>query len=166
VEAIDEAQEGAVLFIDVRGEVPAVWGEEATKSCISRDLGGVVINGAMRDTREIAELDFPAFCATRTPSAGEPKGMGMIGVPLKIGETTIRTGDWIIADDDGVIVVPGEQAVAVANRAQSVYEREQREKGEIEQGRTLGEIAELHRWESASDTKGYESHGPEGERSE
>jgi len=158
VEAIDRAEQGAVLFIDVRGEAPAVWGEEATKSCISRELAGVVINGAMRDTREIAALDYPAFCATRTPSAGEPKGMGMIGVPLKIGETTIRSGDWIIADDDGVIVVPGEHAVAIANRAQSVYEREQREKGEIESGRTLGEIAELRRWESESDLRGFGAH--------
>lgn len=166
VEAIDQAQEGAVLMIDVRGEAPAVWGEEATKSCISRKLGGVVIYGAMRDTREIAELGFPAFCSTRTPSAGEPKGMGMIGVPLRIGETTIRTGDWIIADDDGVIVVPGEQAVAVANRAQSVYEREQREKGEIEAGRTLGEIAELQRWESESGLSGFKAHGAEDESSE
>ncbi|MGI5817201.1 MAG: 3-hexulose-6-phosphate synthase [Armatimonadota bacterium] len=166
VEAIDRADEGAVLMIDVRGETPAVWGEEATKSCISRGLAGVVIHGAMRDTREIAELDYPAFCSTRTPSAGEPKGMGMIGVPLKIGEVTIRTGDWIIADDDGVIVVPGEQAVAIANRAQSVYEREQREKGEIDAGRTLGEIAELQRWESESGLRGFAPHGPEGDDSE
>ena len=166
VEAIDQADEGAVLFIDVRGEVPAVWGEEATKSCISRKLAGVVIHGAMRDTREIGELDFPAFCSQRTPSAGEPKGMGMIGVPLKIGETTIRTGDWVIADDDGVIVVPREQAVAIANRAQSVFERERREKGEIESGRTLGEIAELKRWEAEGGLTGFESHGLEGERGE
>ncbi len=166
VEAIDQADEGAVLMIDVRGESPAVWGEEATKSCVSRNLGGVVIHGAMRDTREIGELGFPAFCALRTPSAGEPKGMGMIGVPLKIGETTIRTGDWIIADDDGVIAVPHEQAVAIANRAQSVFEREQREKGEIEAGRTLGEIAELRRWEAEGGVTGFEAHGPEGERGE
>ncbi|HCA46509.1 MAG TPA: bifunctional hexulose-6-phosphate synthase/ribonuclease regulator [Armatimonadetes bacterium] len=166
VEAIDQAEEGAVLFIDVRDGLPAVWGEEATKSCISRGLAGVLIYGAMRDTAEIAELDFPAFCSQRTPSAGEPKGMGMIGVPLKIGETMIRTGDWIIADDDGVIVVPREQAVAIANRSQSVYEREQREKGEIDAGRTLGEIAELKRWEAEGGLSGFASHGPEGEPGE
>ena len=165
VEAIDRAEEGAVLMIDVRGEIPAVWGEEATKSCISRKLAGVVIHGAIRDSREIGELDFPAFCSARTPSAGEPKGMGMIGVPLKIAETTIRTGDWIIADDDGVIVVPGDQAVAIANRAQSVFEREQREKGEIDSGRTLAEIAELQRWEQQGEggLRGFKAHGPEGE---
>lgn len=165
VEAIDQAEPGSVLFIDVRGEMPAVWGEEATKSCITRGLAGVVINGAMRDTREIAELDFPAFCRHRTPNAGEPKGMGMIGVPLKIGETAVRTGDWIIADDDGVIVVPAEQAVAVANRALSVLERERREKAEIEAGRTLAGIAELERWhQQEGDTlRGFKPHGPEDE---
>lgn len=166
VEAIDQAEPGTVLVIDVRGETPAVWGEEATKSCITRGLAGVVINGALRDTDGIAELGFPAFSVTRAPAAGEPKGMGMIGVPLKIGETTIRAGDWIIADDDGVIAVPGERAVAIANRAQSVFEREQREKGEIEAGRTLGEIAELKRWEQQGEEglRGFEAHGPEGDR--
>ncbi|MGC9316733.1 MAG: 3-hexulose-6-phosphate synthase [Armatimonadota bacterium] len=163
VEAIDQAEEGAVLFIDVRDEGPAVWGDEATRSCMSRKLGGVVINGAMRDTGDICDLDFPAFCTMRAPAAGEPKGMGMIGVPLKIGETVIRTGDWVIADDDGVVVVPHEQAVAVANRAMSVVERESREKGEIEAGRTLGEIAELQRWEQQSEggLRGFAPHGPD-----
>ena len=165
VEAIDQAEPGSVLFIDVRGEGPAVWGEEATKSCITRGLAGVVINGAIRDSREIGELDFPAFSALRTPNAGEPKGMGMIGVPLKIGETTIRTGDWVIADDDGVIVVPAEQAVAVANRSMSVMERERREKAEIEGGRTLASIAELERWHQQEGDKprGLKPHGPEDE---
>ncbi len=166
VEAIDEADEGTVLFIDVRGEGPAVWGEEATKSCITRKLAGIVINGAMRDTREIGELDFPAFSKLRTPSAGEPKGMGMIGVPLKIGETTINTGDWVIAEDDGIIVVPGERAVEIANRAMSVLERERREKSEIEGGRTLAEIAELQRWQQQkgdSPLQGFKPHGPDDE---
>ncbi len=166
VEAIDRAQPGAVLFVDVRGEGPAVWGEEATKSCITRGLAGIIINGAMRDTREIAELGFPAFTRLRTPSAGEPKGMGMIGVPLKIGETTIETGDWVIADDDGVIVVPAERAVEIANRAMSVLERESREKAEIEGGRTLAQIAELERWQQHkgdAPLQGFKPHGPEGE---
>ena len=162
VEAIDEAEPGTVLVVDVRGEGPAVWGEEATKSCITRGLAGIVINGAMRDTREIAELGFPAFAKLRTPSAGEPKGMGMIGVPLKIGETTINTGDWVIAEDDGIIVVPGERAVEIANRAMSVLERERREKSEIEGGRTLAEIAELQRWQQQKGDA-PRSHGPEEE---
>ncbi|MFO7947332.1 MAG: 3-hexulose-6-phosphate synthase [Armatimonadota bacterium] len=148
VQAIDHAAEGSVLFIDVRGQGPAVWGEEATKSCISRGLAGVVINGAARDTGEIAEMDFPVFSTLRGPAAGDPKGLGMIDVPLHIGETDIRTGDWVIADDDGVVVVPKERAVEVANRAMDVVEREAREKTEItDKKMTLGQVSELMRWE-------------------
>ncbi len=165
VQAIDEAEEGAVIVVDVRGEGPAIWGEEASKSCRSRGVAGVVINGAARDTGEIRELGFPLFCALTAPAAGEPKGMGMIGVPLKIGETAVRTGDWVIGDDDGVIVVPREQAVEMANRALSVVEREAREKAEIEAGRTLGQVAELERWEQegGATLKGFKAHGPEGD---
>ena len=147
VEAIDQAPEGSVLVIDVRGEGPAVWGDEATRSCIQRQLAGVVINGALRDSAIIRELGFPSFCKLLAPAAGDPKGMGMIGRPLKMGETAVRPGDWVVADDDGVVVVPRERAVEVANRAVAVVERESREKAEIDAGSTLGEVVELERWE-------------------
>lgn len=147
VEAIDQAEPGSVLVIDVRNEGPAVWGEGASKSCVSRKLAGVVINGCARDTNEIIELGFPVFSSMIAPQAGDPKGVGMIGVPLKIGETHIRTADWIIADGDGVVCVPREQAVEVANRAMDVVEREMRDHAEIDAGSTLATVAELERWE-------------------
>jgi len=121
VEAIDQAEPGQVLVVDVRGQGPAVWGEEATKSCLQTGIAGIV--------------------------AGDPKGMGIIGVTLKIGETMVRTGDWVIADDDGVVVVPQERVVDIANRALAVVEREGREKAEIDAGSTLGKVVELERWE-------------------
>jgi len=147
VEAIDRAGEGAVLVIDAGGKPPAVWGEKATMSCVQRKLAGVVIDGAIRDTMNIREMRFPAFAKLTTPVAGEPKGQGMIGVPVKIGGQYVRTGDWIIGDDDGVVVIPQERVIEVANRAQTVVEREDREMTEIQQGRTLGEVSELMRWE-------------------
>lgn len=147
VQAIDQARPGDVLVVDVRGEGPAVWGEEASKSCVRKGLAGIVIHGAARDSREIRELGFPCFSSLVCPAAGDPKGVGLIGVPLKIAETAIRPGDWIIADADGVIVVPQEKAVETANRALSVVEREAREKAEIMRGSTLGQVAELEKWE-------------------
>lgn len=148
VEAIDQAEPGTVLVVDVRNEGPAVWGESASKSSVARKLAGVVINGCARDTKEIIELGFPCFSTMIGPQAGDPIGVGMIGVPLKIGETPVRTGDWIIADDDGVVCVPKEQAVEMANRAMDVVEREIRDHAEIEEkGLTLAHIAELERWE-------------------
>ena len=147
VEAIDVAVQGQVLVIDAGGMPPAVWGEKATKSCLQRKLAGVVINGAIRDVANIRQMNFPAFAKLITPVAGEPKGQGMIDVPVKIGGQYIRTGDWVVGDDDGVVVIPQEKAVEVANRAQAVVEREDREMAEIDQGSTLGKVAELTRWE-------------------
>jgi 3-hexulose-6-phosphate synthase/6-phospho-3-hexuloisomerase len=147
VEAIDVAELGQVIVIDAGGMPPAVWGEKATKSCLQRKLAGVVINGAIRDVANIRQMKFPAFAKLITPAAGEPKGQGMIGVPIKIGGQYIRTGDWIVGDDDGVVVIPQEKAVDIANRAQVVVEREDREMTEIDQGSTLGKVSELMRWE-------------------
>ncbi len=147
VAAIDEAKEGQIIVVDAGGKGPAIWGEKATKSCIQRKLAGVVINGAIRDVANIRRMKFPAFAKLITPCAGEPKGQGMIGVPIRIEGQDIRTGDWLIGDDDGVVVVPQEKAVEVANRAQVVVEREEREMSEIDQGSTLGKVSELIRWE-------------------
>jgi 3-hexulose-6-phosphate synthase/6-phospho-3-hexuloisomerase len=147
VSAIDQAEPGQVLVIDAGGEGPAVWGEKATMSCLQRELAGVVIDGAIRDVMNIREMGFPAFARLITPVAGEPKGQGMIGVPVRIGGQYVRTGDWIVGDDDGVVVIPQERAVEVANRAQGVVEREEREMSEIADGGTLGRVSELMRWE-------------------
>jgi 3-hexulose-6-phosphate synthase/6-phospho-3-hexuloisomerase len=147
VEAIDHAEPGQVIVVDAGGRPPAVWGELASMSCLQRKVAGVVIDGAIRDTAEIRRLGFPAFARLVTPVAGEQKGQGMIGVPLRIGGQYIRPGDWIVGDDDGVVVVPREKAVEAANRAQAVLEHEGRVMAEIGRGRTLGEVSELLRWE-------------------
>jgi len=147
VEAIDVAQPGDVIVIDAGGEPPAVWGEKATMSCLQRGIKGVVINGAIRDVANIRQMKFPAFASLITPVAGEPKGQGQIDVPIRIGGQYVRTGDWVIGDDDGVVVIPQEKVVEVANRAQSVVEREEREMAEIDRGSTLGRVSELMRWE-------------------
>ena len=147
VQAIDAAEPGTVLVIAAGGRPPAVWGEKATMSAVKRKLAGVVIDGGIRDVMNIRAMGFPAFASLVTPVAGEPKGLGMVDVPVRIGGQYIRTGDWIVGDDDGVVVVPQEKAVEVANRAQSVVEREEREMAEIDQGSTLGKVSELMRWE-------------------
>ncbi|HOX36452.1 MAG TPA: orotidine 5'-phosphate decarboxylase [Candidatus Brocadiia bacterium] len=160
VEAIDHASPGDVIVVDAGGDPPAVWGEKATMSCIQRKLSGIVIDGAIRDIAEIRKMGFPAFAKLVTPCAGEPKGMGAIGVPIKIGGQYIRTGDWIIGDDDGVVVIPQEKAVEVINRAQAVVEREHREMAEIDQGLTLGKVSELMRWEQLRKDHNGKDKGP------
>ena len=96
---------------------------------------------------DIRELKFPAFSRTVAPCAGEPKGYGGIGIEIKIGGQVVRTGDWIIGDENGLIVVPKEKAVEVANRALAVHENENRTREEIRRGSTLSKVNELCKWE-------------------
>ncbi len=147
VEAIDHAQPGDVLVIDAGGIPPAIWGELATNSAIQRQVAGVVIWGAARDTGDIVALGFPLFCSLVSPTAGEPKGFGEIGVPIRVNGIRVSPGDWIIGDDDGVCVLPGEKAVEYTNRAMDVLERENRLRKEIQAGSTLSQVGYLQRWE-------------------
>ena len=147
VEAIDKAEKGQVVVIDAGGMGPAVWGELATHSAIQKRLGGVVIDGAIRDVPEIVTLKFPAYARLITPTAGEPRGFGEIGIPIRIGGVSIFTGDWLVGDEDGIVVIPQKKAVEIANRAMDVLERENRIREEILEGGTLSSVTELLRWE-------------------
>ncbi len=147
VEAIDRAKPGDVIVIDAGGRPPAIWGELATHSCQTKKIAGVVIDGAIRDTVEIKKMGFPAFAKCIAPAAGDPKGLGEMDVPIVVGHRHVRPGDWIVGDDDGVIVVPKAEAVEIANRAQDVLERENRIRAEIDAGSTLASVVELDKWE-------------------
>ncbi len=147
VEALDVAKEGEVIVIDSGGIGPAVWGELASWSAKKRKLAGVVIWGAVRDLEEIKKSKLPLASKLVCSNAGEPKGFGEINVPLKISRVTIRPGDFIIADRDGVIAIPKEKSVEIANRALDIYEKENRIREEIKRGSTLSKVQELKRWE-------------------
>lgn len=147
VEAIDTAREGDVLVIDAGGVGPAVWGELATHSAREKGIAGVLVHGAVRDTPEIRELGFPVFSTVVTPTAGEPKGFGEINIPLRISNVSIQPGDWLVGDDDGVVILPKARAAEIANRAADVFERENRLRQEIQAGSTLSQVAYLRKWE-------------------
>ncbi len=147
VEAIDRARPGDVIVVDAGGGDIAVWGELASWSCKTKGVAGVVVDGAVRDIDSIIDIAFPCFSKHIASNAGEPKGYGGIGHEIVCGGVTVRTGDWIVGDESGVVVVPQESAVEVANRAIDVMERENRVREEIKRGGTLSSVMDLEKWE-------------------
>ena len=147
VEAIDIAQKGDIIVIDEGGGDVAVWGELASWSCQMRGIGGVVIDGAIRDVEDISKIKFPAFARYIKSNAGDPKGFGEINIEIDCGGQKIRPGDWIIGDDNGIIVIPKEKAQEMANRAIMVHENENRIREEIKRGSTLSKVLKLKKWE-------------------
>ncbi|OHC07846.1 MAG: bifunctional hexulose-6-phosphate synthase/ribonuclease regulator [Planctomycetes bacterium RIFOXYD2_FULL_41_16] len=148
VEAIDIAKEGDVIVIDAGGVGPAIWGELATHSALQKKISGVVIHGAMRDIAEIRKLNFPAFTKMVMPTAGEPKGFGEINIPILISGIRINPGDWIIGDDDGLMVIPLAEADVRVNYGMDCLERENRIREEIlSEKSSLGKVMDLLKWE-------------------
>jgi 3-hexulose-6-phosphate synthase/6-phospho-3-hexuloisomerase len=147
VQAIDKAQRGDVIVIDAHESQVALWGELATRSALSRGIAGLVIDGGVRDVEEIKGLKFPIYARCVSPAAGEPKGMGELSVPITCGGVDVEPGDYILADRNGVVVIPKKRAMEISRRALYVKEKENRVKKEIEDGKTLGQILELGKWE-------------------
>lgn len=148
VEAIDRAKSGDVIVIDAGGRPPAVWGELATESAKNRGVSGIVIHGAVRDSADIRRLGFPVWTKLITSHAGDPHGLGEIDQPIVISGQRILPGDWIAADDDGVMVLPRSRLVEMVNRAADVLEAENRIRHEIRDGKTsLAKVLNLLRWE-------------------
>ncbi|MGP8322721.1 MAG: 3-hexulose-6-phosphate synthase [Methanosarcinaceae archaeon] len=147
VEAIDIADPGNVIVIYNGSDHVAPWGGLATLSCLNKGIGGVVIDGAVRDINEIKQLDLPVFASSSVPNAGEPKGFGEINAEITCGAQAVKPGDYIVGDDNGVVVVPGERAYEIARRAKEVEKTEKRLYEEIRKGRTLSEILNLKKWE-------------------
>ena len=147
VEAIDRARKGDIIVIDAGGSEIAVWGELAANSALVKGVSGVIIDGAARDIDGIIDLGFPCFSRHVSPHAGEPKGFGGIGLEIVCGGQMVRTGDWVVGDESGVVVIPQEHAVELANRSVDVWEREERIREEIRRGGTLSKVQELEKWE-------------------
>ncbi|HOC78010.1 MAG TPA: 3-hexulose-6-phosphate synthase [Methanofastidiosum sp.] len=147
VEAIDLANKGDILVIDTNCGNIAIWGELATWSAVKRELGGIVIDGAVRDVDDLKEIRFPVFARYEVPDAGDPKGFGEIGCEIICGGLKVTTGDYIIGDDSGVVVIPQEEAQEIINRSLDVKEKENRIREEIKRGSTLSKVLKLKKWE-------------------
>ena len=106
------------------------WGEVMTASAIARHARMAVINGGIRDTRQVLAQKFPVFYRYRTSngSLGRTK-ITEFNVPLRIGKVYIKPGDFIFGDIDGVVVIPRDIAYEVLVRAERINsnEREMRE---------------------------------------
>lgn len=97
--------EGRVLVVDGGGSTRvALVGDMLAGFAKENGWAGVVLNGAIRDSAEIDEMDVAVFALGTTPMKSAKRGWGEAGCPIAIGGTRICAGDWVYADGDGVLV--------------------------------------------------------------
>jgi 4-hydroxy-4-methyl-2-oxoglutarate aldolase len=106
--AAAEAPPGSVLVVAVPGPPElGYWGEVLTTQAVARGIAGLVIDGGVRDTVALEAHAFPVFSATvALPGAAKVRG-GHVGRAVTVGDAPVEPGDWVVADEDGVAVIPG-----------------------------------------------------------
>jgi RraA family protein len=122
--ALSECPKGFVLVIDGQGELnTALWGAITTACARRKGVEGIVIDGAIRDVAQISRDKLPVFARAAVPNAGGAEYRGEIGASIQCGGAVVSAGDWIVSDEDGVVVVPKarlEATVALAERLRKV----------------------------------------------
>ena len=139
----DFKPEGVVVWDTSEDTEGSLWGGVMTATAKSKGIRGAVIAGGIRDTKQILQQEFPIFYKYRTSNGS--LGRCMIThyqVPIRIGKVTVRPGDIIFGDIDGVLCIPREIAYDVLLRAEGVERTEIDIFKWVHQGDTISEIIE------------------------
>ena len=125
--ALVRAKPGDVLVVDGEGDgrAGALMGELMAREAIDRGLRGIVCDGALRDAAGLRELGFPSFARYVTPRVGVNRRLGLTEVDVTVGGVIVRMGDYILADDDGVAVIPREQIAEIIDKVEAINVKEQ-----------------------------------------
>jgi RraA family protein len=135
--ALDLAAPGDIIVCDGGGDLTnALIGELMIAHAIKRGLGGVVINGAVRDSAAIRAGRFPVFAAGVTHRGPYKDGPGEINVALAIGGMVIAPGDLVIGDDDGLLCVPRLEAETIYKAAKAKNDAEAKQMAATKAGTT------------------------------
>lgn len=135
--AMSLAKPGDVLVIDGKGDqTAALMGEIMMTACKQLGLAGVVMDGAVRDSLAIDELDFPVFCVGTNPNGPTKQVAGRIGHAISVGGVTVYPGDFIIGDADGVVAIEREMLASLLPLAAHKVEAETKRIAQIKQGNT------------------------------
>lgn len=135
--ALDIAQPGDIVVVDAGGDLAnAIIGEIMVAMAAQRRLGGIVINGAIRDHAALSSGSFPVFAAGVTHRGPYKDGPGEINVPIAIDGMTIEPGDLIIGDADGLLCVPYDQVDAVYAATHAKHAAEEKTLADIAAGVT------------------------------
>jgi regulator of RNase E activity RraA len=133
--ALQVTSPGDVVVVSTNGNTTsAVFGELMCHTALARTLGGLIVDGAVRDVDGMTRLGFPVFSRSVSPGACDKDGPGEINVPISCGHTVVMPGDVVVGDADGVVVVPRAHVEDVLAAVRDLAARERARIAEIESG--------------------------------
>ena len=133
--ALSVARPGDMVVMNTQGNTNnAGFGELLATSAVKIGVRAVIVDGVVRDADALQAMALPVYARGLSPNGCNKDGAGEVGAVVSCGGVAVRPGDVVIADRDGVTVVPLEDAAEVAALAQAQVEREQKRLAEIGRG--------------------------------
>jgi len=133
--ALEIASAGDIIVVNTCGNTTsAVFGELMGNSAVAAGIGGLIVDGAIRDVAALAELRFPSFSRAVCAGSCDKDGPGEINVPIACGNTVVMPGDIVVGDADGVAVVPLSESAQVLTLVRALKECEAKRIQEIHAG--------------------------------
>ncbi len=142
LQAIGEAAPGDVLVVQAGGPPQAALGELLATEANRRGLGGILVDGYVRDRTGLPP-QLPLWARGTVPMAGRSDVPPRVGGPILFGGLRVRPGDTVVADDDGIVIAPRSQLEACLERAAQIERTEAAVLAEIEGGASLIEMTNL-----------------------
>lgn len=140
--ALRLAQPGDVLVVVCQSETSAAqWGDVATRYALHKGLAGVVVQGCVRDVDTVAALGFPVWATQVWPIHADKGKGGTVNLPVVCADVLVRPGDLVVADGDGVVVLPRQHAATVVAAAQAKMRKEDDTARAIAQGQAVWDLS-------------------------
>lgn len=135
---IDAANPGDVIVVSNNGAPVSTWGGMASYSAKLKGIGGLVVDGGIRDREEIVEFSFPSFSKHMVPTPGKTRIKVLsINEPIVCAGVRVRKGDIIVADGTGVLCLPAEKAEQITLAAEKFSADDKQAMIEMEKGLTF-----------------------------
>lgn len=141
VKAISIAQPGDIIIADMGSNNKCgPFGEVLATDCQARQLGGLAVTCGVRDSQEIIEMGFPVFSNGLCIQGTMKNELGYINHPITFGGIIVNPGDIVLGDDDGIVIIPRENAEAVLEASIARVAKEDAVKARLRAGETLFDI--------------------------
>ena len=133
--AVEQCQKGDVLVVGCTADnTDGMFGELLATALIARGVIGLVIDAGCRDVKTLKEMGFPVWSKAISAKGTVKATLGSVNIPVVCGGVNVEPGDLVVADDDGVVVIPKKLAVETAQKAQKRKDDEDGKRKQLEAG--------------------------------